>query len=255
LPSHEIYLQFGITKSRCHNALMKTAIPQWDIPSLPVSGLASCFPIRRVFCVGRNYVEHQKEMGSDGREQPFFFAKAAHDVVPVPAGEQGLIHYPAMSSDYHWETEMVVAIGVGGHRILESKANEHVFGYGVGLDMTRRDLQQVGKDKGRPWTFGKDFDQAAPMGPLTPTSKIGHPFKAQLRLTVNGQVKQDSNIDQMIWSVPEQIAFLSRHYTLEPGDLIMTGTPAGVGAAKAGDELIASIDGLEMLKIRIVPPK
>lgn len=234
---------------------MKTAIPLWDIPSLPLAGSDARFPIRRVFCVGRNYVEHQKEMGSDGREQPFFFAKAAHDVLAVPAGEQGLVHYPPMSSDYHWETEMVVAIAKGGYKIAADKAEEHVFGYGVGLDMTRRDLQQVGKDKGRPWTFGKDFDQAAPMGPLTPAAKIGHPAKAQLRLVVNGQTKQDSDIDQMIWSVPEQIAFLSQHYTLEPGDLIMTGTPAGVGAAKVGDELIASIAGLETLKVRIHPSK
>jgi fumarylpyruvate hydrolase len=160
-----------------------------------------------------------------------------------------------MTSDYHWETEMVVALARGGYRIAADKANEHVFGYGVGLDMTRRDLQQVGKDKGRPWTFGKDFDQAAPMGPLTPASMIGHPTKAQLRLTVNGQVRQDSDIDQMIWSVPEQIVFLSQHYTLEAGDLIMTGTPAGVGAAKPGDELIASIAGLGELKVRILPPR
>ena len=234
---------------------MKTAIPRWDIPSLPVVGSDARFPIRRVFCVGRNYVEHQKEMGSDGREQPFFFAKAPHDVAVVTAGELGQIYYPPMTSDYHWETEMVVALAKGGYKITSDKANEHVFGYGVGLDMTRRDLQQVGKDKGRPWTFGKDFDQAAPMGPLTPASKIGHPVKAQLRLTVNGQVKQDSDIDQMIWSVPEQIAFLSRHYTLEAGDLIMTGTPAGVGAAKPGDELVASITGLGELRVRILPPR
>jgi fumarylpyruvate hydrolase len=234
---------------------MKAAIPLWDIPSLPVVGSNACFPIRRVFCVGRNYVEHQKEMGSDGREQPFFFAKAAHDVVAVLSGEEGRVHYPPMSSDYHWETEMVVAIALGGHKITADGAAEHVFGYGVGLDMTRRDLQQTGKDKGRPWTFGKDFDQAAPMGPLTPAKTIGHPVKARLRLLVNGQTKQDSDIDQMIWSVPEQIAFLSQHYILQPGDLIMTGTPAGVGAAKVGDELVATITGLETLKITIQPPR
>ncbi len=236
-------------------ALMKTAIPLWDIPSLPVVGSDARFPIRRVFCVGRNYVEHQKEMGSDGREQPFFFAKAPHDVLAVNAGSEGAVNYPPMSSDYHWETEMVVAIGKGGYKIAADKASEHVFGYGVGLDMTRRDLQQVGKDKGRPWTFGKDFDQAAPMGPLTPAASIGHPAKAALKLTVNGQVKQDSNVDQMIWSVPEQIAFLSQHYTLEAGDLIMTGTPAGVGAAKVGDQLVATIAGLTELKVKILPPR
>ncbi len=233
---------------------MSYVIPVWNIPSLPVVGTTARFPVRRVFCVGRNYVEHQKEMGGDGREQPFFFAKAPHDVAPVEAGAQGAVHYPPMSSDYHWETEMVVAIGKGGYRISADKGNEHVYGYGIGLDMTRRDLQQVGKDKGRPWTFGKDFDQAAPMGPLTPASSFGHPTKAALKLTVNGQVKQDSNIDQMIWSVPEQIAFLSQHYTLEPGDLIMTGTPSGVGAARVGDDLVATIAGLTELKVRILPP-
>ena len=226
---------------------MKTVIPSWDTPSLPVAGSADRFPVRRVFCVGRNYADHQKEMGGTGREQPFFFAKAAHDVVP----EGGGIPYPPMTSNYHWETEMVVAIGEGGYRIAVDAAPRHVWGYGVGLDMTRRDLQQVGKDKGQPWTFGKDFDQAAPMSALTPASCIGHPAKARIWLRVNGTVKQDSNIDMMIWSVPEQIAFLSQHYRLEAGDLIMTGTPAGVGAAKPGDELIAAIDGLGELRVKI----
>jgi fumarylpyruvate hydrolase len=230
---------------------MKTAIPLWDIPSLAVNGTDARFPVRRVFCVGRNYAEHQKEMGGDGREQPFFFAKAAHDV--VPGG--GTIHYPPMTANFHWETEMVVAIGAGGFRISAGKAHDHVFGYAVGLDMTRRDLQQTGKDKGRPWTFGKDFDQAAPMGALTPASAIGHPAKARLWLRVNGEVRQDSNIDQMIWSVPDQIAFLSQHYALEAGDLIMTGTPAGVGAAKPGDELIAAIEGLSELRVAILPAR
>ena len=230
------------------------AIPTWDIPSLAVRGESTHFPIRRIFCVGRNYVEHQKEMGGDGREQPFFFAKAAHDALSVAEGATGQVHYPPKTADYHWETEMVVALGKGGRHIAVEAAASHVWGYAVGLDMTRRDLQQVGKDKGRPWTFGKDFDQAASIGALTPAAKIGHPAKAKLTLNVNGQVKQDSNIDQMIWSVPEQIAFLSQHYTLEAGDLIMTGTPAGVGAAKVGDELIASIEGLVELRVNIVAP-
>lgn len=230
------------------------AIPTWDIPSLAIRAESTRFPVRRIFCVGRNYVEHQKEMGGDGREQPFFFAKAAHDALAVAEGSTGQVNYPPRTADYHWETEMVVALGKGGRRIAVDAAVSHVWGYAVGLDMTRRDLQQVGKDKGRPWTFGKDFDQAAPIGALTPAAKIGHPAKAKLTLTVNGQAKQDSNIDQMIWSVPEQIAFLSQHYTLEAGDLIMTGTPAGVGAAKVGDELVASIEGLAELHVRIVAP-
>jgi fumarylpyruvate hydrolase len=231
---------------------MEYAIGSWEIPSLPIAGSNARFPVRRIFCVGRNYVEHQKEMGGDGREQPFFFAKSAHDLVPLAAGQSGAVHYPPMTGNYHWETEMVAVIGTGGHKIPAAKANEHIWGYAVGLDMTRRDLQQVGKDKGRPWTFGKDFD---PVGAITPASKIGHPAKGKLWLKVNGALRQNSDIDQMIWSVPEQIAFLTQYYTLEAGDLIMTGTPAGVGAAKPGDELLAGIEGLGELQVKILGPK
>ncbi|HUL94248.1 MAG TPA: fumarylacetoacetate hydrolase family protein [Burkholderiales bacterium] len=234
---------------------MEYVISSWDIPSLPIVGSSARFPVRRIFCVGRNYVEHQKEMGGDGREQPFFFAKSAHDLVPLAVGQSGAVHYPPMTGNYHWETEMVAVIGSGGYRIPADKANEHVWGYAVGLDMTRRDLQQVGKDKGRPWTFGKDFDQSAPVGAITPASRVGHPAKGKLWLKVNGALRQDSDIDQMIWSVPEQIAFLSQYYTLEAGDLIMTGTPAGVGAAKAGDELLAGIEGLGELQVKILAPR
>ena len=234
---------------------MSYVIALWEQASLPVIGTKDRFPVRRIFCVGRNYVEHQKEMGGDGREQPFFFCKAPHDLVPMEAGASAKISFPPMTSKYHWETEMVAVIGKGGSKIAGEKANEHVWGYAVGLDMTRRDLQQQGKDKGLPWTFGKDFDQAGPCGPITPASKIGHPAKANIWLKVNGEFRQQSNIDQMIWSVPEQIAFLSRYYTLEAGDIIMTGTPAGVGAAKAGDELVAGIDGLGELHVSIVAPR
>lgn len=231
------------------------AISSWELPSLPIIGTTARFPVRRIFCVGRNYVEHQKEMGGDGREQPFFFTKSAHDLVPLKENETGKIHYAPMTTNYHWETEMVAVLSKGGYKIAAERANDHVWGYAVGLDMTRRDLQQVGKDKGRPWTFGKDFDQAAPVGPVTPASKIGHPTKGKLWLKVNGTMRQDSDIDQMIWNIPEQIAFLSQYYTLEAGDLIMTGTPAGVGAAKSGDELVAGIDGLGELRVTILPPK
>jgi fumarylpyruvate hydrolase len=233
---------------------MEYAINTWEIPSLPIVGTSARFPVRRIFCVGRNYVEHQKEMGGDGREQPFFFMKSAHDLVAANGKDPVAIHYPPMTSNYHWETELVAVIGTAGHKIPAGKANEHVWGYAIGLDMTRRDLQQLGKDKGRPWTFGKDFDQAAPTGPITPASKMGHPKKAKLWLKVNGQTRQDSDIDQMIWSIPEQIAFLTQYYTLEAGDLIMTGTPAGVGAAKPGDELAAGIEGLGELRVKILPP-
>ena len=231
------------------------AISSWELPSLPIIGTTARFPVRRIFCVGRNYVEHQKEMGGDGREQPFFFTKSAHDLVPLKENETGKIHYAPMTTNYHWETEMVAVLSKGGYKIAAERANDHVWGYAVGLDMTRRDLQQVGKDKGRPWTFGKDFDQAAPVGPVTPASKIGHPTKGKLWLKVNGTMRQDSDIDQMIWNIPEQIVFLSQYYTLEAGDLIMTGTPAGVGAAKSGDELVAGIDGLGELRVTILPPK
>ena len=234
---------------------MSYVVEMWQQPSLPVLGSKDRFPVRRIFCVGRNYVEHQKEMGGDGREQPFFFCKAPHDLVPVNAGDSGSIHYPPMTTNYHWETEMVALIGKGGHKIAAERANDHVWGYAVGLDMTRRDLQQQGKDKGRPWSFGKDFDQAAPCGPVTPASKTGHPSKGKLWLKVNGEFRQQSDIDQMIWSVPEQIAFLTQYYTLEVGDVIFTGTPAGVGAAKAGDELVAGIDGLGELRVRILAPR
>jgi fumarylpyruvate hydrolase len=234
---------------------MEYVISSWDIPSLLIAGSNARFPVRRIFCVGRNYVEHQKEMGGDGREQPFFFTKSAHDLVPLNAGQAGAVHYPPMTSNYHWETEMVAVMGSGGYKIPAAKANEHIWGYAIGLDMTRRDLQQVGKDKGRPWTFGKDFDQAAPVGPITPASKIGHPTKGKLWLKVNGALRQNSDIDQMIWSVPEQIAFLTQYYTLEAGDLIMTGTPAGVGAAKPGDELVAGIEGLGELQVKILNPR
>lgn len=234
---------------------MEYVIATWAPPSLPIIGSEARFPVRRIFCVGRNYVEHQKEMGGDGREQPFFFTKSPHDLVAVPTGATAEIPYPPMTGNYHWETEMVAAIGTGGHSIAVERANNHVWGYAVGFDMTRRDLQQQSKDKSQPWDFGKDFDQSAPIGPITPASKIGHPAKGRLWLKVNGTVKQDTDIDQMIWNIPEQIAFLSKYYTLEAGDVIMTGTPAGVGAAKPGDELVAGIDGLGGLRVKILPAK
>ena len=228
---------------------MATVIPLWDIPSLPVQGSADRYPVRRIFCVGRNYVEHQKEMGSDGREIPFFFIKSAHSLV---AGG-GDVHFPAKTSNYHYETELVVALGKGGRRIEARNANDHIYGYGVGLDMTRRDLQQQGKDHGRPWDFGKDFDESAPCSLLVPAAKIGHPAKGSIWLKVNAKERQKADLSDMIWSVPEQIAFLSEHYTLEPGDIIYSGTPAGVGPVKPGDELHAGIEGVGELKCKIVP--
>jgi len=227
---------------------MAHVIALWDIPSLAVKDSKDRFPVRRIFCVGRNYVEHQKEMGGDGRETPFFFIKSAHAL--VPGG--GAVHYPPKTANFHYETEMVVAIGTGGRRIEARQANEHIYGYGVGLDLTRRDLQQLGKDHGRPWDFGKDFDEAAPCSALAPAAKIGHPTKGAIWLQVNGKDRQRADISDMIWSVPEQIAYLSEHYGLEPGDLIYSGTPAGVGPVKPGDDLHAGIDGVAELKVKIV---
>ena len=227
---------------------MAYVISLWDVPSLAVTGSQDLFPVRRIFCVGRNYVEHQKEMGGDGREQPFFFIKSAGAL--VPGG--GEVHYPPKTSNYHYETELVVAIAKGGRHIEAKRANDHVFGYAVGLDMTRRDLQQLGKDHGRPWDFGKDFDASAPCGALAPAAKIGHPSKGAIWLTVNGRQRQRADLADMIWSVPEQIAYLSEYYSLEPGDLIYTGTPAGVGPVKPGDELHAGVDKVGELKVKIV---
>ena len=228
---------------------MAYAIPFWTPPALPIVGSGDTFPVRRIFCVGRNYVEHQKEMGGDGREQPFFFIKSEFALVP----NGGDVHYPAKTTNYHYETEMVVAIGKGGRRIPAKDATNHIFGYGVGLDMTRRDLQQLGKDHGRPWDFGKNFDESAPCSALVPAAKIGHPARGAIWLKVNGKERQKADLSDMIWSVPEQIAYLSEYYTLEPGDLIYSGTPAGVGPVKPGDDMHAGVDGVGELKVKIVP--
>jgi fumarylpyruvate hydrolase len=229
---------------------MAYALPIWTPPALKVEGSADSFPVRRIFCVGRNYVEHQKEMGGDGREQPFFFIKSAHSLVPGGGG----VHYPAKTANLHYETEMVVAIAKQGRRIAAKDATGYIFGYGVGQDMTRRDLQQIGKDKGRPWDFGKDFDESAPCSALVPAAKIGHPAKGAIWLNVNGKQRQKADLADMIWSVPEQIEYLSQYYTLEAGDIIYSGTPAGVGPVQPGDELHCGVDGVGELKLTILPP-
>jgi fumarylpyruvate hydrolase len=229
---------------------MPYAISIWNPPALPIAGSNDLFPVRRIFCVGRNYVEHQKEMGGDGREQPFFFLKSAHALVPLG----GPVHYPPKTSNLHYETEMVVAIARQGRRIAAKDATSYIFGYAVGLDMTRRDLQQIGKDKGRPWDFGKDFDEAAPCSALAPASRIGHPANGTISLLVNGKERQRADLSEMIWSVPEQIEYLSSYYTIEPGDVIFSGTPAGVGPVQPGDELHANVAGVGELKVKIVPP-
>jgi fumarylpyruvate hydrolase len=197
-------------------------------------------PVRRIFCVGRNYAEHIREMGNDERDPPFFFTKPADAVVINDAH----IAYPGMTTDFQHEIELVVAIGEGGRDIAESDALAHVFGYAAGLDMTRRDLQAVAKKAGRPWDMAKGFDQSAPVGTIVRASEVGHPAKGAITLSVNGAERQRGDLGDQIWSVPETIAYLSRFVALAPGDLIMTGTPAGVGAVMAGDVLEGQIEGV-----------
>ncbi|MGJ7550151.1 fumarylacetoacetate hydrolase family protein [Pseudomonas alloputida] len=221
--------------------------------SLPIAGSDQHFPVRRVYCVGRNYAAHAREMGFDPeREPPFFFCKPADAVVPVADGQTLELPYPAETSNYHYEIELVAAIGKGGRDIPLAQANEHVFGYAVGLDMTRRDLQMKMREMGRPWEIGKAFDASAPIAALYPASQVGHPTQAGLWLQVEGQDRQRSDIDKLIWSVPETIAYLSRFFELQPGDLIMTGTPEGVGPVVAGELMVGGVDGLGELHVRVI---
>jgi fumarylpyruvate hydrolase len=219
--------------------------------SVPVIGRGERFPVRRVYCVGRNYVEHAKEMGFTGREPPFFFLKPADAVVPVPAGETGSIAYPSLTKDLHHEIELVAAIGTGGRNIKAADARKHIWGYAVGLDMTRRDLQGEMKKQGRPWEVGKAFEQSAPIGPITPAAQAGDIEKADIWLQVNGQDRQRSNVDKLIWNLGEIIEHLSAAWELAPGDLIYTGTPEGVAAVTKGDTLVGSVTGLGELRVRI----
>ncbi len=220
-----------------------------ETPSLPVVGDSKRFAVNRIYCVGRNYADHAREMGHDpDREPPFFFMKPATAV--VTDGKD--MAYPALSKDVHHEIEMVVALGRGGANISADKALDHVWGYGVGLDMTRRDLQGEAKKMGRPWDTGKAFDQSAPCSALLPVSQCGHLAKGRIYLKVNGQVKQDGDLAMMIWNVPDTIAYLSTLFTLMPGDLIFSGTPAGVAAVARGDVLEGYVDGLPVLKTKII---
>ena len=215
-------------------------------PSLPIVGSDMRFAVGRIYCVGRNYADHAREMGHDpDREPPFFFMKPANAVVQNDAA----IAYPVGTSDCHHEIELVVAIGRGGKNIPVEKALEHVWGYGVGLDMTRRDVQGEAKKMGRPWEMGKSFDESAPMTALASAAEIGHPAKGAIWLKINGEVRQKGDLAMQIWNVQEQIAYLSNLVTLEPGDLIMTGTPAGVGPVKKGDRLEGHVDGVGDLAI------
>ncbi len=219
------------------------------IPSLAVEGEQPRFPIRRVYCVGRNYAEHAREMGHNpDREPPFFFSKPADAVVPA----SGDVPYPSLTKELHYEVELVVAIGKGGKDIAPEDALEHVWGYTVGVDLTRRDLQTQAKKAGRPWDLAKGFDASAPTYPLLPVSRVGHPAEGAIWLKVNGEEQQHGDLNQQIWPVPEVISYLSQAVELKPGDLIYTGTPAGVGEIKPGDVVTGGIHNLGTFSFTMV---
>ena len=218
-------------------------------PSVAVKGTDHRFPVRRIFCVGRNYVEHTREMGGDpDREPPFFFSKPADAV--VASGSD--IPFPKATNDLHHEMELVIAIGKQADDISAAQAEDHVFGYAAGVDLTRRDLQQLAKDRRRPWDSGKAFDQSAPCGMITPAGDAGDIANARISLTVNGEARQSARISDLIWSVSDVISFLSQEFILMPGDLIYTGTPAGVGPLISGDDISGHIDGLETVQFRLI---
>jgi fumarylpyruvate hydrolase len=229
---------------------MKLAVIAPSTPTLRITGSEKRFPVNRIFCVGRNYVAHAREMGKDpDREPPFFFMKPAAAI--LDASSPTLVPYPTMTNSYHHEVELVVAVKQGGRDIPLENALEHVYGYAVGLDMTRRDLQLEARDKGRPWEFGKSFSHSAPIGPVHRVADVGHPTAAAITLTVNGARRQSSDISKLIWPVSECIAYLSQYDELEPGDLIMTGTPEGVGAVVPGDVMRGAIDGLGDIEVTV----
>ncbi|QNP60139.1 fumarylacetoacetate hydrolase family protein [Paenacidovorax monticola] len=222
------------------------------VASVPVAGSSDRFPVHRIYCVGRNYEEHAKEMGFTGREPPFFFMKPADAVLPVNAGETGRLPYPSLTANLHHEIELVVAIGVGGKNIRAADAARHIFGYAVGLDMTRRDLQNDMKKQGRPWCIGKGFEHSAPIGPITPAAQAGAVNQAAIWLQVNGVDRQRSSVAQLIWNIGETIEHLSAAWELQPGDLIFTGTPEGVAAVVRGDTLEGGVEGLGELRLTVV---
>ena len=225
-------------------------IPAPPQPSIPVAGDSQSFPVRRIWCVGRNYLEHIREMGNDERAPPFFFAKHADMIEPDGA----TIPYPPLTKDLHHEVELIVAMKSGGLNIPADKALDHVYGYGVGIDLTRRDLQLAARKKERPWEVGKSFDHSAPCCALQPAAKIGHPAKGRIWLSVNGTERQKGDLTELIWSVPEIIEKLSQQVALGAGDIIMTGTPAGVAALSPGDKIECGVDGIGTLKVAIGKP-
>ena len=220
---------------------------------IPIVGTEDVFPVRRIYCIGRNYAAHAREMGADPtREPPFFFQKPTDAIQNVKIGEIADHPYPSLTKNYHYEAELVAALKMGGKNIPVDKALDHVFGYAVGLDMTRRDLQRAAGDEKKPWEIGKAFDHSAPIGPIHPVEKVGHFQSGKIQLSVNGEVKQKSDLTHMIWSVAEQIAKLSEAFELFPGDVIYSGTPENVGPVVKGDVITVSIDKLPDLWIKIV---
>ena len=218
-------------------------------PAVAIAGTEECFPVHRIYCVGWNYAEHVREMGlTPERDPPIFFQKPLDAIV----ADEGHVHYPPRTQDLHYEIELVVAIGRGGESIERAEALDHVWGYGVGIDMTRRDLQAVAKSNGQPWEASKAFDDAAPLSALQSAQDVGHPGRGRIWLSVNGDLRQDGDLGQLIWSVPEIIEQLSSLFRLAPGDLIFTGTPAGVGPVVAGDVLEGGVDGLGTIRVQIV---
>jgi fumarylpyruvate hydrolase len=230
---------------------MDYAVAAPPLYTLAVAGRDERFPVNRVFCVGRNYAAHAREMGKDpDRDPPFFFMKPANAV--IDAAGKATVPYPSKTRNYHHEIELVVAVGVGGRDIPKDEALSHVYGYAVGLDMTRRDLQLEARDKGRPWEFGKSFARSAPIGALRRALDVGHPANGSIVLNVNGQPRQSSDISKLIWSVSECIAYLSQYEALEAGDLIMTGTPEGVNAVVPGDVMQGAITGLGEIQVIVL---
>ena len=219
--------------------------------SVPVIGLSERFPVNRIYCVGRNYEEHAKEMGFTGREPPFFFLKPANALIVVEDGQTGDMPYPSLTQNFHHEIELVVAIGKGGKNIKAENAFKHIYGYAVGLDMTRRDLQNEAKKLGRPWDIGKGFDHSAPIGPITRAADAGGIENAEIYLQVGGKDRQRSDTSKLIWNIAESIEHLSAAWELQPGDLIYSGTPAGVAAVVAGDTLIGGVAGIGTLKVKV----
>jgi 2-keto-4-pentenoate hydratase/2-oxohepta-3-ene-1,7-dioic acid hydratase in catechol pathway len=247
----------GLSLAAATSAQAQTTQPQAIFPVartvIPIVGSNDVFPVRRIYCIGRNYAAHAREMGSDPtREPPFFFQKPTDAIQNVKVGEVADHPYPSLTKNYHYEVELVAALKSGGRNISMDKALDHVYGYAVGLDMTRRDLQRAMGDEKKPWEIGKSFDMSAPIGPLHPVEKVGHFTKGAIQLSVNGQVKQKADLSFMIWSVAEQIAKLSEAFELKAGDVIYSGTPENVGPVVKGDVLLCQIEKLPDLSVKIV---